>query len=91
MKLRFFVTGALLSMFVALVACSSDSAADGSTCDQAAKVSDDCNASSADAGLTITFDKAKCEASDKKAAQCVIDNKANCDCRIKCAISGTCS
>jgi hypothetical protein len=97
MKLRSFVMPALLSMFVAVVACSSDStaAAGGSSCDKASKVADDCNAKPAEGGVkvTITFDKAKCESSDqgKKAAQCIADNATNCDCFLKCQLAGSCS
>ena len=98
MKLRTFVVPGFLAMFVTVVACSSDDAAapaGGSSCDQASKVADDCNAKPSEGGIktTITFDKAKCESSDqgKKAAQCIVDNKTNCDCFIKCTINGTCA
>jgi hypothetical protein len=98
MKLRSLVMTALLSLFVSVVACSSDDAATpagGSSCEQASKVADDCNARPSEGGIktTITFDKAKCESSDqaKKAAQCIADNKTNCDCFIKCQLTGSCS
>jgi hypothetical protein len=98
MKLRSFVMPALLSLFVTVVACSSDdtaATAGGSSCEQASKVADDCNAKPSEGGVkvTINFDKAKCESSDqaKKAAQCIADNKTNCDCFIKCQINGSCT
>jgi hypothetical protein len=93
MKLRALLTVGFLSLFVALVACSSDTTASGAdTCDQASKVADDCNAKPAEGGvkITLTFDKAKCASSDKKAAQCIVDNKTNCDCFIACGVKGTC-
>jgi hypothetical protein len=79
---------------LALVACSSDSSSGSSACQQAKTVIDSCNAKPQDGGLTVTtkFDSAQCEGSDqaKKAAQCIVDNKSNCDCIIKCSLQGSC-
>lgn len=99
MKLvRFFVVGLAVSL-VALVACSSDDSSSSATssCAEAKKVSDACNAQQPkDGGASITtnFDQAKCESGGdqaKKAADCIVANKNNCDCQLKCALTGSCS
>src|SRR5436309_998262 len=95
--LRLLVVSSLASLFVTLVACSSDSSSSGGdACSQAKTVADSCSTKSGDSGTgtTITFDVAQCQnAGDKgqKVAQCIVDNKSNCDCFVKCALSGSCS
>lgn len=95
---------ALVASLVGLVACSDDdeggstgsTASAASSCAEAKKVADECNAKPQDGGaqVTVTFDQAKCESSGdqgKKAADCIVANRSNCDCLAKCAISGSCS
>jgi hypothetical protein len=88
-----------IASFVTLVACSSDSSTTGdqaSSCTSAKQVSDDC-AKQSDGGssgsVTVTFDEAKCEsggAQAKTAADCIVTNKSNCDCVLKCSLAGSC-
>jgi hypothetical protein len=90
---RLFVFAAVASV-VGLVACSSDeSTSSASSCAEAKKVSDSCNAQPKDGGGSITtnFDQAKCESGgdqSKKVADCIVANKSNCDCILKCGLSG---
>jgi hypothetical protein len=91
------LTVTAVASFVALAACSSSSDSAASSCSSAKQVSDDCNAKqgSGDGGTKVTtnFDAAKCEqAGDngKKVADCIVANKDNCDCILKCSLGGTC-
>ena len=98
-KFSFIVVVATLS------ACSSGGAGSvdlggtnsggGTACEKAKKVVDDCNASRpADSGVTVNFNLEKCQsggAQAEAAAQCVVNNAANCDCVLPCAIQGSCS
>lgn len=87
----------VLALFVN-VGCSSDdsnSTTTGGACAEAKKVADECNAKPKDGGssTTITFDQAKCESAGSQgqtAAQCIVTNRANCDCFIACGIKGSC-
>ena len=95
--LRLLVVSSLASLLLTLVACSSDSSpSSGDACSQAKTVADSCNSKPAgDSGTSTTFtlDVAQCQsAGDKgqKVAQCIVDNKSNCDCLVKCAIGGSC-
>jgi len=80
------------------VACSSGGSGSvpgggGTTCAQAKKVSDDCNAKQGDSGVTFNFDVAKCESGGSQAqtaAQCIVNNSSNCDCMLTCALKGSC-
>lgn len=98
MKLvRSFAVSFGIALMVTISACSSsssDSSSSGS-CDEAKTVADSCNAKPQDGGtsISITFDSAACAQSDqgKKAAQCIVDNKSNCDCILKCSLTGSCS
>ena len=95
------LTLALVASFAALVACSSDdaesssNAATPSPCAEAKQVADDCNAKQTGSSkVTVNFDQAKCESSGdqgKKAAECIVANKSNCDCLVKCSLAGSCS
>ena len=95
---RFVVVG-LVASLVGLVACSSDdsSSSTANSCAEAKKVSDDCNASQPKDGgtsVTVNFDQGKCESAGdngKKAADCIVANKGNCDCLLKCSVNGSCS
>jgi len=92
---RVFAVAAVVSL-VGLVACSSDdssSSSAASSCAEAKKASEACNSKPQDGGVTVTsnFDQAKCESGGdqaKKIADCMVTNKANCDCMLKCALSG---
>lgn len=99
MKLaRLLAVGSVASLvlLVAVTGCSDD--ASSSNCQAAADVAKKCDAqqSTADAGggssITVTskFDVQKCEESDqgKKIADCIVANQNNCDCQIKCALTG---
>lgn len=100
--IRFLAIG-LVTSIVGLVACSSDDGATQSEnanqpepCAEAKKVADECNAKPAKDGAKITadFDTAKCQSSGeqgKKAAECIVTNKSNCDCLLQCALTGACS
>ena len=104
MKLvRFFTLGLAVSL-AGLVACSSDD--DGTTssasstspggCAEAKKVADECNAKPWDGGakLSVKFDEAKCESSGdqgKKAADCIVAHRDDCDCLLSCSLTGSCS
>jgi hypothetical protein len=92
-RLRFFVPF-VCSIFV-VAACSSSSDSSSDPCGEASQIVESCNAMQPDTGasVTITFDKTQCQqAGDqgKKAAQCIIDNKSNCTCPLKCSLSGSC-
>ncbi len=91
----FAVAGAALMLTLVACASSDSSSSGGSACAQAKSVADTCNAKPQDGGakVTLTFDQGKCEGSDqgKKAAQCIVDNKNNCDCILKCTLTGACS
>lgn len=99
MKLvRFFAIG-LVASVVGLVACGSDddeSNSTASSCAEAKKVTDECNAKQpTDGGTSVTtnFDQGKCESGGdqaKKVADCIVANKDNCDCSLKCALTGSC-
>lgn len=91
-------TASAVALMVTLVACSDDDSTSGaaSSCASAKKVSDDCNAKPAEGGVSVTtdFDQAKCESGGdqaKKAADCIAANPQNCDCVLKCALTGSCS
>jgi hypothetical protein len=85
---------AVVASFAGLVACSSDDEkSSASSCAEAKKVSDSCNSQPKDGGSSITtgFDQAKCESGgdqSKKVADCIVANKSNCDCILKCGLSG---
>lgn len=94
---RSFVVLAAVALVVGLVACSSsdDSSSSGvaSSCAQAKSVSDACKTAPKEGGVSITadFDQAKCESAGdqgKKVADCIVANKSNCDCTLKCAVTG---
>jgi len=94
-SLQSFVVLAGVALVVGLVACSSDdSSSNGASCSQAKSISDSCNAAPKDggsSGLTVTFDQGKCESGGdaaKKVADCIVANKSNCDCTLKCAVTG---
>jgi hypothetical protein len=97
MKFARFIAVALVASLVGLVACSSDdSSSAASSCAEAKKVADSCNSQPQDGGasVTVTFDQAKCESGGdqaKKAADCIVANKGNCDCPLKCSLTGSCS
>jgi hypothetical protein len=88
---------AAVTLVVGLVACSSDgSSSAASSCAEAKKVADECNAKPKDGGasVTVNFDQGKCESGGdqaKKAADCIVQNKSNCDCILACSIQGSCS
>ena len=94
--LRSLVVLAGVALAVGLVACSSSddaSSATASSCAQAKSVSDACKSAPKEGGVSITvdFDQAKCEGAGdkgKKVADCIVANKSNCDCTLKCAITG---
>jgi len=94
-SLRSLAVLAGVALAVGTVACSSDdsSSATASSCAQAKSVSDTCNSAPKEGGVSITtsFDQAKCESagdSGKKIADCIVANKSNCDCLLKCAVTG---
>ncbi len=90
------VSVVLVAFLVGLLACSSDDSSAADSCQAASDVSKKCDAqqSSSDGGssvkVTTTFDVAKCQQSDqgKKIADCMVANQNNCDCMLKCALSG---
>ncbi len=96
--LRSLALAALASLAFQTVACSSDdnSGSTGSACAEAKKVADECNAKQpTDGGATqtITFDQAKCESAGQQGqtmAQCIVNNRTNCDCFLSCGLKGTC-
>jgi len=99
MKLsRLFAIAAVTSV-AGLIACSSDDESTGSgsqasTCAEAKKNAEACSSKTDGGSVTVTFDQAKCESGGdqaKKAADCINTNKSNCDCLIKCQLSGSCS
>ena len=78
-------------------ACSSDdTSSTGSACAEAKKVADECNAKQPEDGgtkVTVNFDQAKCESGGSQtqtAAQCIVNNRSNCECFIACGIKGSC-
>ena len=97
MKLsRLFALAAVTSV-TGLIACSSDdstgSGSQASTCAEAKTAAESCSSSSDAGSVKITFDQAKCESGGdqaKKAAECIVQNKSNCDCHIKCQLQGSC-
>ncbi|CAN5753014.1 hypothetical protein BH11MYX4_BH11MYX4_53300 [soil metagenome] len=94
--LRSLVVCAGVASMVGVVACSSDdSSASAASCSQAKSISDSCKSQPKDGGSSITldFDQAKCESGGdqgKKVADCIVANKSNCDCLLKCAVNGAC-
>lgn len=84
----------ITTFFVGSAACSSDDpSTTASPCAEAKKVSDDCKVESADSGISFKFDEAKCESGGdqaKAAATCIVNNKSNCNCLLKCSLSGSC-
>ena len=95
MKLTQILSIVALGCLVASTACSSDdenSAA--SSCGEAKKVADACNANKpADGGVSVSvnFKEEECtKAGDqgKKVADCIVANKSNCDCVVKCSLTG---
>jgi hypothetical protein len=97
MKLSQLFAVAVVASLVGLVACSDDDASSAaSSCAEAKKVSDECNAKQpTDGGATVTtdFDQAKCESGGdqaKKAADCIVANRDRCDCSLACALQGSC-
>ncbi len=93
---RSFVVLAGVALVVGLVACSSDDSSSSgvaSSCAEAKSVSDACKSAPKEGGVSLTadFDQAKCESAGdqgKKVADCIIANKSNCDCTLKCAVTG---
>jgi hypothetical protein len=95
-SLRSLVSLAAVALAVGLVACSSssdDASGSAASCAQAKSVSDSCKSAPKEGGVSITvdFDQAKCESGGdqgKKVADCIVANKSNCDCVLKCAVTG---
>jgi hypothetical protein len=99
--MTFFRTAAIsaaVALAIGLVACSSDdssNSATASSCAQAKSVADSCNAQPKEGGVQMTanFDQGKCESGGdaaKKVADCIVANKSNCDCILKCGLTGAC-